>query len=70
MRTRPIYFEPLAKPPFLNFPGHMLFYRWSGNDPDDPGYTADAFAELLTDFRRRGFYVTAAQARNWPAECW
>jgi hypothetical protein len=33
LRSRPIYFEPLAKPPFLNFPGHMLWYRWSGNDP-------------------------------------
>jgi hypothetical protein len=62
-----VSFQPFAKPPYLNFPGSMLFFRWSGENPDDPACTADNFAELLTDARRR-FYVTAHQAAHWPDE--
>jgi hypothetical protein len=55
----------LSKPPFLNFPGSMLFFRWAGLDPTGPDCTADAFAELLQDARRK-YYVTAHQASRWP----
>ncbi len=63
-----LLFLPLAKPPWLNFPGKMLFYRWTSIDPDEPRFAADAFAEQLTDLRHRGFYVTAHQAKNWPED--
>lgn len=58
-------FQALAKPPYLNRPGEMLFFRWFGFEPDDPTCTADSFAELLADLRR-SYYVTAHQARRWP----
>jgi hypothetical protein len=56
-----------AKPPYLNFPGSMMFFRWSGHNPDDPKCSADSFAELLSDTRRQ-CYVTAHQAAQWPDE--
>lgn len=62
-----VEFRPYAKPPHLNRPGSMLFYRWAGVDPDDPDCTPAAFAALLTDLRRT-FYVTAARARKWGEE--
>lgn len=58
----------LAKAPYLNFPGRMIYYRWAGFDPADPRSTADAFAELLTEHRRR-YYLTAAHARKLDQFC-
>src|ERR1039458_10237488 len=31
-----VVLEVYAKPPYLNHPGQMLFFRWAGQDPDDP----------------------------------
>lgn len=57
-----------AKEPGINFPGRMLFLRWTGFEPQDKDSTADAFAELLTDYRRR-YYMTAARARKLDQTC-
>jgi hypothetical protein len=52
--------EVLSKPPFVNLPGKMVFFRWSGG----PAASADAFADTLSAARRQ-YYVTAAAARKW-----
>ena len=55
--------DAFAKPPYLNYPGNMLFFRWAGTDPSESDSTADSFAGHLTDWRR-SYYVTAAQAES------
>lgn len=57
-----VQFEALAKAPYLNEPGKMLWFRWCGWDPGDEASAADAFAELLAAARAR-YYVTAEQAQ-------
>lgn len=54
--------QVLAKPPHLNSPGEMLFFRWTGVTPT--ATTPAVFAETLREARRR-FYVTARQAARW-----
>jgi hypothetical protein len=59
-----VILESFAKPPWLNRPGGMLFFRWAGVDAADPHCSADSFAERLATFRE-SFYVTAAEAESW-----
>jgi hypothetical protein len=59
-----VILEAYAKPPYLNRPGKMLFFRWAGMDPADPDCSADRFAEWLVDLHRK-YYVTAAEAESW-----
>jgi hypothetical protein len=42
-----VQLRAFAKPPYLNFPGQMLFFRWAGSSPDAPESTADAMADLF-----------------------
>ena len=56
-----------AKPPYLNWPGQMLFFRFAGADSEDQPPTADVLAYQLETLREE-FYVSAEEARDWPTE--
>jgi hypothetical protein len=59
-----IYLTAGAHAPYLNQPGEMIYFRWTGQDPDDPECTPEAFATLLKQ-ARHDYYVTAARAARW-----
>jgi hypothetical protein len=63
-RETAIEFLPLAKAPYLNMPGQMIFFRWAGLDPKNSAASADACAETLTEYRK-DYYITAHQAARW-----
>lgn len=56
----------LRQLPERRVPFFRVFYRWTGLDPADPAASADAIAQLITEYRRH-YYVTAGAAAKWES---